>query len=38
MHLTRNRYLRRGAPAGLALMVSGMLAGTSFAATVRSGS
>ena len=33
MQLTRNRLLRRGAAAGLALMVSGVLAGTSFAAT-----
>jgi pimeloyl-ACP methyl ester carboxylesterase len=33
MQLTRNRYLGRGATAGLALMVSGALAGTSFAAT-----
>jgi pimeloyl-ACP methyl ester carboxylesterase len=32
MELTRNRYLRRGAAAGLALMVSGGLAGTSSAA------
>ena len=33
MHLTRNRFLRRAAAAGLALMVSGGLAGTSVAAT-----
>ncbi len=33
MQLTRNRFLRRAAAAGLALMVSGGLAGTSVAAT-----
>jgi pimeloyl-ACP methyl ester carboxylesterase len=33
MQLARNHFLRRGAAAGLALMVSGGLAGTSFAAT-----
>ena len=33
MQLTRNRYLRPRAAAGLALMVAGGLAGTSFAAT-----
>jgi pimeloyl-ACP methyl ester carboxylesterase len=33
MQLTRNRLVRRGAAAGLALMVSGGLAGTSVAAT-----
>ena len=33
MQLTRNRFLRRAAPAGLALMCSGVLAATSFAAT-----
>jgi pimeloyl-ACP methyl ester carboxylesterase len=33
MQLIRNRFLRRGAPTGLAVMVSGVLAGTSFAAT-----
>jgi pimeloyl-ACP methyl ester carboxylesterase len=33
VHLTRNHYLRRGASAGLALMISGGLAGTSVAAT-----
>jgi pimeloyl-ACP methyl ester carboxylesterase len=33
MQLTRNHFLRRAAAAGLALMVSGALAGTSFAAT-----
>jgi pimeloyl-ACP methyl ester carboxylesterase len=33
MQLLRNRLLRRGAAAGLALIVSGGLAGTSFAAT-----
>jgi pimeloyl-ACP methyl ester carboxylesterase len=33
MQLTRNHFLRRGAAGGLALMVSGGLAGTSFAAT-----
>jgi pimeloyl-ACP methyl ester carboxylesterase len=33
MHLTRNHILGRGAAAGLALMVSGVLGGTSLAAT-----
>ena len=33
MQLTRNRFLRHGAAAGLALMCSGVLAATSFAAT-----
>ena len=33
MQLTRNQFLHRGAAAGLALMVSGVLAATSFAAT-----
>ena len=33
MHLTRNRCLRSGAAAGLALMASAVLTGTSFAAT-----
>jgi pimeloyl-ACP methyl ester carboxylesterase len=33
MQLTRNHFLRRGAAAGLALMVSGVLGGTSLAAT-----
>ena len=33
MQLTRNRFLRHGAAAGLALMCSGVLAATSFAAS-----
>jgi hypothetical protein len=33
MQLTRNRFLRRATVAGLALMFSGGLAATSFAAT-----
>ena len=33
MQLPHNRFLRRGVAAGVALLASGLLAGTSFAAT-----